>query len=59
MDGYGFAKQCRALTGKRHVRLVAVSGYAQAEDVARALEAGFDAHVAKPFDPEQIERLLA
>jgi CheY-like chemotaxis protein len=41
------------------VRVVAVSGYAQPEDVARAREAGFDTHVAKPVDPEMIGSLLA
>jgi PAS domain S-box-containing protein len=57
MSGYEIAREVRA----RHdgpVRLVAVTGYAQPEDVRRAKEAGFDAHVAKPPDPEQIERLL-
>jgi CheY-like chemotaxis protein len=40
------------------MHIFAVSGYAQPEDVKRAIEAGFDGHVAKPCDPEQIERLL-
>ena len=43
---------------RRRVRLVAVSGYAQPEDVERAADAGFDGHVAKPPDPLEIERLL-
>jgi CheY-like chemotaxis protein len=58
MDGYAVAKELRALRPDG-VRLVAVSGYALADDVARALEAGFDAHVQKPPDPKRIERLLA
>jgi PAS domain S-box-containing protein len=58
MDGYEFARQLRARAGKRAVRLVAVSGYAQPEDVAKAAEAGFDAHVAKPPDPEKLASLL-
>jgi CheY-like chemotaxis protein len=58
MDGYEVARQLRA-GGARGIRLVAVSGYAQPEDVARAIEAGFDAHVAKPLDPEELARLLA
>ena len=41
------------------VRLVAISGYSQPEDVRRSLEAGFDAHVAKPARTEEIERLLS
>ena len=59
MDGYEFARQFRALSGERPVRLVALSGYAQPEDVARAAEAGFDAHLAKPADIAQIERQLS
>jgi PAS domain S-box-containing protein len=58
MDGYEFARQLRALTPTQHVRLVALSGYAQPEDVTKAVEAGFDAHVAKPPDPERIASLI-
>jgi CheY-like chemotaxis protein len=57
MSGYEVAKAVRA-TDER-VQLIAVSGYAQPEDVKRALDAGFDAHVAKPCDPETIDRLLS
>jgi CheY-like chemotaxis protein len=41
------------------VQLIAVSGYAQPEDVQRAIEAGFDRHIAKPCEFEKIERLLS
>jgi CheY-like chemotaxis protein len=58
MDGYEVAHELRAARG-RAVRLVAISGYAQPEDVAMAMEAGFDEHVAKPCGPEQIERMLS
>ncbi len=57
MSGYDVARALRAQG--RAVQLFAVSGYAQPEDVKRALEAGFDGHVAKPCDPEQIDRLLS
>jgi CheY-like chemotaxis protein len=57
MSGYDVAKALRAVPGD-HLRLIAVSGYAQPEDVRRALEAGFDGHVAKPCSAEDIERLL-
>ena len=58
MSGYEVARALRrgALDG---VQLIAVSGYAQPEDVKRAIEAGFDGHIAKPCDPEMIERLLS
>jgi CheY-like chemotaxis protein len=57
MDGYQVARELRNLSAS--VRIIAVSGYAQPEDVRRSSEAGFDAHVAKPCDPDAIERLLA
>jgi signal transduction histidine kinase len=57
MNGYEFAKRARAALG-HHVRLIAVSGYAQPSDVTKALDAGFDSHVAKPPDPALIDRLL-
>jgi PAS domain S-box-containing protein len=57
MSGYEVARQLRA-AGAPRVQLIAVSGYAQPEDVERAAEAGFDAHVAKPPDPTRIETLL-
>lgn len=40
------------------MRLIAVSGYAQSDDIRKSLEAGFEAHIAKPADPEEIDRLL-
>ena len=58
MSGYEVARALRG-RGVSVGRLVAVSGYAQPEDVARALAAGFDEHVAKPPDPERIARLLS
>ncbi len=57
MNGYEVARRLRAEGGPR-LTLVAVSGYAQPEDVARALESGFDGHVAKPADPDALARLL-
>jgi PAS domain S-box-containing protein len=58
MDGYEVARTIRSEPALADVRLVAVSGYAQPEDRARARRAGFDAHVAKPADPADIGRLL-
>jgi signal transduction histidine kinase len=48
MNGYEVARQLRsrAVTA----RLVALTGYGQPEDVKRASEAGFDAHMVKPVD---------
>jgi PAS domain S-box-containing protein len=57
MDGYELARRIRASSGAQ-LRLIAVSGYAQPDDVAQAMAAGYDAHVAKPADPERIAALL-
>ncbi len=58
MDGYEVARALRAARNGG-IQLIAVSGYAQPEDVKKAIDAGFDAHIAKPPDPKQIERLLS
>jgi signal transduction histidine kinase/ActR/RegA family two-component response regulator len=60
LDGYQVARELRerraALGGA--TRLVAVTGYGQAEDRRRAREAGFDEHLVKPVDPEALQRAL-
>ena len=35
-------------------RLIALTGYGQAEDVRQAIAAGFDAHVTKPVNLDQL-----
>jgi CheY-like chemotaxis protein len=57
MDGYEVAKRIRA--GGSGVRLVALTGYGQAEDIERTHAAGFDAHLVKPVDFVALERTLA
>jgi signal transduction histidine kinase len=58
LDGYQVASAVRAKLGS-DVVLVAVSGFGQPEDKRRALEAGFDDHITKPADVQDIENLLA
>jgi two-component system CheB/CheR fusion protein len=57
MDGYEVAKRIRA--GGSFVRLVALTGYGQAEDIQRTHSAGFDAHLVKPVDFAALERTIA
>jgi PAS domain S-box-containing protein len=57
--GYDVVRKVRALPGGRGAYLVALTGYAQPEDAARAREAGFDAHVPKPLAIEDLDALLA
>ena len=56
MDGYEVAQRIRA--GGSRVRLIALTGYGQAEDIARTRSAGFDAHLVKPVDSVALERSL-
>jgi len=60
-DGYAVAREIRGegTSWARKVRLVALTGYGQASDRTRALEAGFDAHMLKPVDPAELEGLIA
>jgi signal transduction histidine kinase/CheY-like chemotaxis protein len=59
LDGYELARQVRALPDGAKVRLIAVTGYGQPEDRRRAMEAGFNAHVVKPVNPNKLEQLVA
>jgi len=60
-DGYALIGKVRALDADRGgaVPAVALTAYAQANDRARVLAAGFQAHVAKPCEPDQLLRVLA
>lgn len=55
-DGYSLIRQVRVLSTDKGgcVPAVALTAYADSEDRARALEAGFQAHVAKPVDPGEL-----
>jgi two-component system CheB/CheR fusion protein len=59
VNGYEVARQIRADASLSGTVLVALSGYAQDEDVAAARAAGFDAHLAKPASLETVQRILA
>jgi CheY-like chemotaxis protein len=60
-DGYELLRELRAAVAKDEKSLpaVAVTGFASQEDGRRALQAGFQAHVAKPFDMTGLCQLLA
>ena len=59
MDGFEVAKQIRQQSALKGVVLVALTGYGQASDLKRSVEAGFDFHLTKPADFTQIEKILA
>jgi len=58
MSGYDVAKEIRLAPGGESIVLIAVSGYGSREDKRTALAAGFDAHLTKPFDPDEITKIL-
>jgi signal transduction histidine kinase/CheY-like chemotaxis protein len=57
MDGFELARRLRGRPGGSLIRIVAVTGMGRESDVARSREAGFDAHLTKPADPEAVLRL--
>jgi CheY-like chemotaxis protein len=58
LDGYEVARRLKAALGGRVV-LIALTAYGKPEDIRRACEAGFDYHLTKPADVEELLRLLA
>lgn len=58
MDGYRLAGAIRQLPGGAAVRLVALTGYGQKEDVERAYAARFDLHLTKPASLEDLQRAV-
>ncbi|HET6410823.1 MAG TPA: ATP-binding protein [Anaeromyxobacter sp.] len=59
LDGYEVARALRADPSLVGTYLVAVTGYASADDQRRAVEAGFNRHLAKPVPVDVIEEVLA
>jgi CheY-like chemotaxis protein len=58
LDGYEVARRLRGPLGFRDTRVVAITGYGREEDRRKAREAGFDVHLPKPVDPEDLHKLL-
>ena len=59
-DGYGLIGKARRLTtGRGPMAAIALTAHARPEDRVRALEAGFQWHLAKPIDPSELLAVLA
>ncbi|QDT11590.1 chemotaxis protein CheB [Planctomycetes bacterium K23_9] len=54
IDGYEVAKLVRKSEVGKDILLVAVTGYGRAEDREKALASGFNAHMVKPVDPNEL-----
>jgi len=58
MTGYDAAREIRQVLGGTRPLLVAVTGWKQSSDRILAKLAGFDHHLAKPFDPQALLTLI-
>lgn len=59
LDGYEAARAIRDEDWGKSVILVAMTGWGQDTDRQRAQDAGFDQHLIKPLDPENVRELLS
>ena len=59
MDGYEVARRIRANNVNRGIMLIALTGWGQEEDRRRSAAAGFNHHLVKPADIEQLRQLLS
>jgi PAS domain S-box-containing protein len=59
LDGFEVARRLRAIPGLEHTQLVALTGYGQQSDREATAAAGFDAHLVKPVDFEELSRIVS
>ena len=59
MSGYALAGRMQSQPFNYRGRLVALTGYGQAADMAASKAAGFDAHLTKPVSPDELLDLVA
>jgi PAS domain S-box-containing protein len=57
LNGYELARKLRAEHPREPV-LVAITGWGQRDDLRRAAAAGFDFHLVKPVDPDELIKLI-
>ena len=58
MDGYELAVKLRHAT-RKPLRLIALTGYGQDQDRERSAQAGFDAHLVKPVEIDDLDEVIA
>ena len=59
LNGYEVARTVRAQEWGGSALLIAATGWGQEEDRRKAMDAGFDLHLTKPFSPEQLLAAIA
>lgn len=58
-DGYELIRAVRSTTGPEDLPAAALTAYSRPEDAARAQEAGFQLHLSKPVEPDELVRIVA
>lgn len=58
MTGYDVAREIRQVFGEERPLLIAITGWKQSSDKILARLAGFDHHLAKPFDPQALLAII-
>jgi CheY-like chemotaxis protein len=60
MDGYDFMRRLRELEGDgKRIPAIAVTGYAGALDESKALSAGYEVHLSKPIELNELATAIA
>ena len=59
LNGYELASRIRAFSWGARPLLIAATGWGQEDDKNKAVAAGFDLHLTKPFDPAQLLAVIA
>jgi PAS domain S-box-containing protein len=58
IHGYDFIKQLRQIPGMATVPAVALTGFGMRSDIEKALESGYDVHLCKPIEVEELTALI-
>lgn len=58
MDGYAAAKILKSDSGTKHIGIIAITSYAMLGDRQKALDAGMDDYVSKPFNIIEVLGLI-
>jgi CheY-like chemotaxis protein len=61
VDGYTLIQRIRALPVEKGgaVSAIALTAYAKGEDQQKALESGYQVHIAKPLEPDKLVQAVA
>ncbi len=59
MDGHGAATRIRAQAKFRELPIIAMTAHAMLEDIEKSQKSGMNDHISKPFDPEELIKIIA